>query len=85
MTTATPFIQNLVNEFTRSGSRDFSEQLLIFPNRRAGIFFKQALSQTLDGPVWAPSIQSIQDFVADNPQQGQPAHGALPGLSRTGS
>ena len=66
MTTATPFIQNLVNEFTRSGSRDFSEQLLIFPNRRAGIFFKQALSQTLDGPVWAPSIQSIQDFVAES-------------------
>lgn len=66
MTTATPFIQNLVEAFTADGKQDFSDQLLVFPNRRAGLFFKQALSKTLDIPVWAPRVQSIQDFVAES-------------------
>ena len=64
MTTATPFLENLVKEFQSTDKQDFADQLLVFPNRRAGLFFKQALSRTLDGPIWAPQVQSIQDFVA---------------------
>lgn len=66
MTTATPFLQQLVDDLTSSGVRDFSEKLVVFPNRRAGLFFKRALSRNLDGPVWAPEVKSIQDFIANS-------------------
>jgi hypothetical protein len=36
---------------------------LVFPNRRAGLFFKQHFSARFDKPVWAPEILGIRDFI----------------------
>jgi hypothetical protein len=66
MTTAKPFLEELVQTFRDNNKRDHADQLIVFPNRRAGLFFKRALSQTLDGPVWAPQVKSIQDFVSES-------------------
>ncbi len=66
MTTATPFLEQLVKAFSHSNKQDLADQLIVFPNRRAGLFFNRALSQTLDGPVWAPRVQSIQDFISES-------------------
>lgn len=38
---------------------------VVFPNRRAGLFFKKYLSVHLDKPAWAPSTYSIEDFIAE--------------------
>jgi len=36
---------------------------IVFPNRRAGLFFRKYLSSTISRPVWSPKIQSIEDFI----------------------
>ncbi|MEL7005214.1 MAG: hypothetical protein AAFN93_21130 [Bacteroidota bacterium] len=36
---------------------------IIFPNRRAGLFFRKQFAQLIDKPVWMPAISSFEDFV----------------------
>ena len=36
---------------------------VVFPNRRAGLFFKKELSKKLDKPVWSPTTLSLEDFL----------------------
>ncbi len=36
---------------------------VIFPTRRAGVFFRDTLAKKVNKTFWAPSIYSIQDFV----------------------
>ncbi len=36
---------------------------LIFPNRRAGLFFKKHLGNLITEPTWLPDIFSIEDFI----------------------
>lgn len=35
----------------------------VFPNRRAGLFFKQYLSKQITKPQWTPKTFSIEDFI----------------------
>lgn len=39
---------------------------LIFPNRRAGLFFRKALSEQIAKPIWMPEVISLEDFVLKN-------------------
>lgn len=36
---------------------------VVFPNRRAGLFFRQALGAKITSPVWMPEVLSMEDFV----------------------
>jgi ATP-dependent helicase/nuclease subunit B len=36
---------------------------IVFPNRRAGLFLKDTLSQKITSPIWLPSMLTIEDFV----------------------
>ena len=36
---------------------------IIFPNTRASIFFRHALSKRIENPIWAPEILGIDDFI----------------------
>ncbi len=57
------FIEKVIEEVIKEKQHDFSSTVVIFPNRRAGLFFKQALSNYIDSPVWVPKVLSIGDFV----------------------
>ncbi|MGK7395583.1 MAG: PD-(D/E)XK nuclease family protein [Candidatus Cyclobacteriaceae bacterium M3_2C_046] len=39
---------------------------VIFPNRRAGLFFGRCLAELTDRPIWAPGILSIEDFICNH-------------------
>lgn len=36
---------------------------IVFPNRRAGLFFRKYLSERISKPIWSPKIISIEDFI----------------------
>ncbi len=36
---------------------------IVFPNRRAGLFFSKYLSAAISKPIWSPAIVSIEDFI----------------------
>ncbi len=56
------FLQQLAEKLYRKYQQDLSSLKIIFPNRRAGLFFRQHLARVIDKPVWAPEILSIEDF-----------------------
>jgi CRISPR/Cas system-associated exonuclease Cas4 (RecB family) len=35
---------------------------MVFPNRRAGLFFSKFLNEMLDKPMWAPKVYTISEF-----------------------
>jgi len=36
---------------------------IVFPNRRAGLFFRKYLAAKISNPIWSPEILSIEDFI----------------------
>lgn len=57
------FLEKLVNEIIIKHKNDISDLCIIFPSRRAGIYFKNILSKKLESPIWSPSVYSIEDFI----------------------
>ena len=57
----TSFLQLLAQDIIdRYGTR-FENLTIIFPNKRAGLFLTEALSQKLDKPAWMPEILTLAE------------------------
>lgn len=59
----TPFLQKIAKLVLDRHKSRLDEVILIFPNRRAGLFFRKYLAEDLKKPVWSPTIYSMEDFV----------------------
>lgn len=57
------FLDQLAEEILGREGNDFSDLCVVLPNRRAGVFLRDALSRAGKRTIWAPSILSIEDFV----------------------
>ena len=51
--------QKIYNEHPK-----LDEVTLVFPNRRAILYFRKHLSAQLDRPVFSPKLVTIEDFIA---------------------
>lgn len=58
----TPFLHQIASLFYREYGADISRLAFVFPNQRAGIFFKKYLAEIADGPVFSPTILTISDL-----------------------
>ena len=59
------FLDKLAGELLkRYGS--FESMAIVFPTRRAGLFFRESLSRRIDKPAWTPVLYSIQDFIREH-------------------
>ncbi|WP_258104360.1 PD-(D/E)XK nuclease family protein [Marinoscillum sp. MHG1-6] len=56
------FIQELAERVLRE-NQSLEHITMIFPNRRAGLFFRKALAKIIDKPIWMPEVISLEDFV----------------------
>ena len=54
----------MAEDLYRLHGERMDELCLVFPNRRAGLFFNKYLGESLEKPVWSPSIYTIQDLMA---------------------
>ena len=59
------FIRQCVDEILNEPSKDYSEQMIVFPTRRACLFFKKEFSKAITKPLWAPKVISINEFMED--------------------
>jgi len=66
------FLQQVVDKLIQSHPNDMHRVHLVFPNRRAGLFFRQKLAARLDRPIWEPSISSVEEFLASFSQTEAP-------------
>lgn len=57
------FLEDIANELLAQGGNDFSQTCIVLPNRRAGVFLRDAISRQSQKAIWAPNIISIEDFV----------------------
>ncbi len=58
-----PFLFELAEEIY-SSNQDLSKITLVFPNRRASMYFRKHLGALLSKPVFAPTLLTFEDFVS---------------------
>lgn len=54
----------LAEELLRRHGNNLSGLCVVFPSRRAGIFFLNALTEVIDRPIFAPQITTIEEFAS---------------------
>jgi len=57
------FLEQLAGHLYEKHGQELSRVCIVFPNRRAGLFFRQYLSRLINQPVWLPEITALEDFV----------------------
>ncbi|MDH6313241.1 hypothetical protein M2137_002031 [Parabacteroides sp. PFB2-10] len=57
-----PFLQQIASLFYKEYGTAVSRMAFVFPNRRAGLFFKKYLTEMADRPLFSPAIFTIQDL-----------------------
>jgi len=60
----TPFLNSLARYVFDNYKEDLSRICMVFPNRRAGMFFTRHLSEMIDRPVWKPAVYTISDLMS---------------------
>ena len=61
--TNTPFLKELAHKVHVEHPQDLDQVVLIFPNKRAGLFFRKYLAEYLQTPVWSPDVLDMESFV----------------------
>ncbi len=57
-----PFLYQLASLFYKTYKAKVSRFAFVFPNRRAGIFFRKYLAEVSEKPLFSPSILTINDL-----------------------
>lgn len=55
------FLHLVVSDLLQRYPNGLSDISLVFPNRRAGLFFNKFLSESINKPMWAPNVVTIND------------------------
>lgn len=56
------FLRDLATSFYNTDSGKLSDYCFVFPNRRAGVFFKKYLGEAASSPFFSPAVLTIQEL-----------------------
>ena len=59
------FLEEVV-EYTFKKYKNLKDLNIIFPNRRAGLYFQKALSKKIDQPIFSPKIKTLEEFIQNH-------------------
>ncbi len=57
------FLQDVADTIVKDYP-DWENLTVVFPNRRAALYFRKALTENLTTPRWAPNVLSIEEFIS---------------------
>lgn len=57
-----PFLKYVADDLKKKNGNDLSRTAIVFPNKRAGLFFNEYLAETSDTPVWSPRYMTISEL-----------------------
>jgi len=57
------FMDSVCERILEKKINDLSDLCVVFPSRRAGLYFKYLLGKKLGSPAWSPAVFSIEDFM----------------------
>lgn len=58
------FLAKVASKIFETHKDELSKVLVVFPSRRAGLYFRKELSALIEKPVWSPTIMSINEFIS---------------------
>ena len=58
-----PLLQLVAHDLYTKIGNDLSRTVLVFPNKRANLFFNEYLAEESDQPIWSPAAMSISDLL----------------------
>ncbi|MEW5845000.1 MAG: PD-(D/E)XK nuclease family protein [Bacteroidota bacterium] len=58
-----PFLEEVAEHLKLTHGSAISNLTLVFPNRRASLFFSQYLSKHIDKPIWLPEVTTISNLM----------------------
>jgi len=69
-----PFLKQVANYLYLSHQEELSELCLVFPGRRAGVFFAAYLNELIEKPILSPEVTTINELIssASDFQQADP-------------
>ena len=59
------FINKITKQIYDTKLHQLEELTVVLPSKRAGTFFKQALSDLSNIPLWMPKIYSIEEWLEE--------------------
>jgi hypothetical protein len=60
----TPFLKQIACLFSDRYGAEIYRLAFVFPNRRSGVFFRKYLAETVEKPVFSPTVLTISDLFA---------------------
>lgn len=57
------FLDKLAEQILSENADGLGKLCIVFPSRRAGIFFKKSLASKINKPQWSPEVLGISDFI----------------------
>ena len=61
-----PFLDKLTEDLYTKYGKNISDLQIVFPSRRAGLYFKKYLSERIKCPVFSPVTCGISEFIREN-------------------
>jgi len=58
-----PFLKKIAQHILQQNPQALHKMVVVFPNRRAGLFFTAHLSRLLAQPQWSPKVLGLQEFI----------------------
>lgn len=59
------FLKKIAGSLYQIHGQRIADLTIVFPNRRAGLFFKEYLNRIITGPVFSPEIVTIQELFSN--------------------
>ena len=56
------FLKQVAHDLYEKLNGDFTKVAIVFPNKRAGLFFNEYLAQESQRPLWSPAYISISEL-----------------------
>ena len=61
-----PFLYHVAHDLQQKYGNDMSNLTLVFPNKRASLFFNNYLTDMSKGPIWCPAFTTIRDLFCEH-------------------
>lgn len=62
-----PFLETVASHLYHTIGNDLSHTAIVFPNKRAGLFFNEYLARQSSHPVWSPTYLTINELFTTYP------------------
>ena len=63
------FLEYVADDLYSHHGKDLSRVAIVFPNKRASLFFREHIAMAADGPLWSPTYISIRELFERHTEQ----------------